>query len=343
MRCRRASVYAAAIAASAVVGAPSTQHVGGTRLGVRGTAFTLNGRPTFLLGISYYGGLGATHATWDRDLAETRRRGINWIRVWATWKSGDEDISAVDADGRPREHYLGRLRDLVRRCDRIGMVVDVTLSRGTNGILSLGSHEQAVRTIVTALKGQRNWYLDVGNERNVRDSRYVPIDEVGALSDVAKSLDPDLLVTASQGGDISQEEAGRYLTVGMVDFLAPHRPRDSDSAAQTEGRTEEYLRWATGAGRPVPVHYQEPFRRGYGAWQPAAADYVADLKGAVAGGAAGWCFHNGSNRGGADDRPRRSFDLRDGPLFGQLDSVEVAALDEIGGLIPIASPAPGRL
>jgi len=75
-------------------------------------------------------------------------------------------------------------------------------------------------------------------------------------------------------------------------------------------------------GRSVPVHYQEPFRRGYAKWQPAAEDFAADLKAARAGGAAGWCFHNGGTRGEKDGRPRRSFDLRDGSLFDQLDTEE---------------------
>ena len=32
---------------------------GDTRLGINGADFTLNGQPAFLLGISYYGALGA--------------------------------------------------------------------------------------------------------------------------------------------------------------------------------------------------------------------------------------------------------------------------------------------
>ena len=36
--------------------------------GVEGTRFTLGGHPTFLLGISYYGGLGAPERFVERDL-----------------------------------------------------------------------------------------------------------------------------------------------------------------------------------------------------------------------------------------------------------------------------------
>ena len=80
-------------------------------------------------------------------------------------------------------------------------------------------------------------------------------------------------------------------------------------------------------GRIVPLHYQEPFRRGYGGWQPMAEDFLKDAEGARAGGAAGWCFHNGGNRSRADEQPRRSFDLSERRLFDQLDEEERKALE----------------
>ena len=75
-------------------------------------------------------------------------------------------------------------------------------------------------------------------------------------------------------------------------------------------------------GRVVPLHHQEPFRRGYQGWEPTAADFLTDLRGAVAGGAAGWCLHNGTQRNAPDQQPRRSFDLRGRRLFDQLDDEE---------------------
>jgi hypothetical protein len=77
------------------------------------------------------------------------------------------------------------------------------------------------------------------------------------------------------------------------------------------------------AGRVVPVHYQEPFRRGYTSWEPTAADFLTDLRGALRGGAAGWCFHNGGQRTRRDEQPRRSFDLRTKRLMEQLDEEEL--------------------
>jgi hypothetical protein len=149
--------------------------------------------------------------------------------------------------------------------------------------------------------------------------------DLKVLRDAVKEIDPGRLVTASQGGDIADGELKEYLEVADVDFIAPHRPRDADSPGQTEAMTRHYLEASAALGRPVPVHYQEPFRRDYSPWQPVAADFLADLKAAKQGGAAGWCLHNGGPRAGHQG-PDRSFDMREKRLMDQLDAEELAVL-----------------
>src|SRR4051794_40783591 len=68
--------------------------VGRTVLGLRDPRFTINGRPMFLLGISYYGALGAPDDFLRRDLDEMQRDGFVWLRVFATWGAFDQDLSA---------------------------------------------------------------------------------------------------------------------------------------------------------------------------------------------------------------------------------------------------------
>jgi hypothetical protein len=295
-----------------------------TVVGIDGTRFTINDRPAFLLGISYYAGLGASEESIARDLDDMQRHGLNWLRVWATWTAFDHDVSAVDAQGGPREPYLGRLEWLVAECDRRGLVVDVTLTRNKSGLLpDYPSHLRAVETLVDELKPHRNWYLDLANERDVRDDRYVSVEELKRLRDRVRQLDSQRLVTASFGGhDLTAEDVRESLLTIGVDFLCPHRPRGPESPAQTEAKTRECLDLMAEIGRVVPMHYQEPFRRGYQGWEPTAGDFLADLQGAVAGGAAGWCFHNGTQRNAPDEQPRRSFDLRSERLFDQLDDEE---------------------
>jgi hypothetical protein len=88
-----------------------------TRLGTDGTHFTVNGTQVFLFGVSYYGALGASGETVRRDLADFKRRGFNWVRVWATWAAYGEDVSAVDGEGQPRKRFSKRLERLVAICD----------------------------------------------------------------------------------------------------------------------------------------------------------------------------------------------------------------------------------
>lgn len=319
----------------------------GAVLSVEGDRFTLNGVPTFLLGVSYYGGLGAPEDFLRRDLDDLQRLGFNWLRVWATWDSFGENVSAVDANGKGREPYLAKLRSLVEECNVRGMVVDVTLARsrrsdktaGSVHLPDLESHQQGVISIIEALKRHRNWYLDLANERDVGDDRFVGIDELRQLRNVAKRIDPNLLITASFGGhDLSRDDVRDSLQSAGHDFLSVHRPRHAESPRQTEARTRELLDLLREMKLTAPVHHQEPFRRGYAEWEPTADDFLIDLRGALKGGAAGWCFHNGSQKTAADGQPRRSFDLRERRLFDQLDVAELkvlhrakAAMVEAGG------------
>jgi hypothetical protein len=311
-----------------------------TVLGIQGARFTLNGEPAFLLGISYYGGLGAPEEFRGRDLDDLRHHGFNWLRVWATCDLSGQDISVVDRIGHAREPQLGKLKRIVAECDRRGLVVDVTLTRASKtpgwGLPNLEAHERAVQAIVVALKEFRNWYLDLANERDVRDERFVPVDELKTLREIVRRLDPARLVTASLGGhDLTEADLRDSLQTARLDFVTPHRPRGPESPAQTDGKTRECLAMMKKLGRVAPVHYQEPLRRGYVQHDPRAADILTDLRGALKGGAAGWCFHNGPQRGTKDNLPRRSFDLRHQRLFDQLDSEERIVVDRASAEVSV--------
>jgi hypothetical protein len=309
-----------------------------TSVTIEGTHFVVNGKPCFLLGISYYGGLGASEDAIRKDLDDAQRYGFNWLRLWATWAGFGMDVSAVGTDGEPREPFLDKLKWLVTECDRRGLVVDITLNRGKGSrsspaggwVPDLASHQRAVETLVTALKPHGNWYLDLANEHDVRDARFASAAELKDLHDLVRRLDPGRLVTASFGGhDLDEQELRESLFTIGLDFLAPHRPRTAESPRQTEAQTRAALNVMDRLGHLAPVHYQEPFRRGYGGWQPSAEDFLTDLRGAIAGGAAGWCFHNGAQNRAPASQPRRSFDLRDKRLFDQLDSEELKLVAEV--------------
>ncbi len=338
MRSSGSVAFVAIVTVINVVFALHARPASAVTLGIDGPRFTLDGRPEFLLGASFYGALGAPEQSIQRDLADLHERGFNWVRVWATWAANDNNVSAVAPDGSARQPFLDKLVALVAEADRLGMVVDVTLSRGNGAVTpdpllaSPEAHRRAVETLVEALRPHRNVYIDVGNERNIEDRRHVPFEEVRALRDRVKELDPERLVTASHAGDLSADDVKRYVTECQLDFLSPHRPRRDGSPGQTAAKTRELLDLARAAGREVPVHLQEPFRRDFSPWQPTAIDFLADAIGAHRGGAAGWCFHNGSPRRDYTGEDR-SFDMRRRRLLDQLDEHERHVVDRVSLLV----------
>lgn len=306
-----------------------------TKLGIDNDAFTIDDKQTFLFGISYYGAQGASQDFITKDLDDMQKLNINWIRVWATWGAFDNDVTVVNEQGDPREPYFTRLQWLIAECDRRGMIADVTISRGNSVVgpprlQSLQVHRKAVETLVTKLKPYRNWYLDLGNERNINDKRHVTMDELKILRDAAKKIDPARLITASFAGDIPTDQLRDYLLKVQVDFISPHRPRNAKSPNQTLEKSRDYLAEMKKLGKVIPLHYQEPFRRSFTkGWNPKAEDFITDARNARKGGAAGWCLHNGDQRHIEGAPIRRSFDMRQKRLFDQLDQEELKALKEL--------------
>jgi hypothetical protein len=306
----------------------------GTTLGIADGHFTIHGRPTFLLGFSYFAALGASDDFVRQDLNAFQQRRFNWLRVFATWNAFGTNLSVVNSAGERREPFIGNLKRLVWMCDSRGLIVDVTLARGKDALPDLNFHKAAVTNLVTELRSYRNWYLDLANEHDVRDARFASDAELKALRDEVRRLDPDRLVTASFGGhDLGPDEIRTAVQDIGLDLICPHRPRNRESPAQTLAKTTNYLALLKQVGKSAPLHYQEPFRRDYSEWQPNAEDFLSDLRGALKGGAAGWCFHNGAARDASENASRRCFDLCAKRLFDQLDSEERKVVDAAANVL----------
>jgi hypothetical protein len=186
----------------------------GIELGMEAGRFTIDGNPTFLFGVSYYGALGAHRDSVLKDLDDMQHLGVNWIRVWATWGAFGNDVSAVNARGQARQPYFERLRWLISECDRRGMIVDVTLSRG-EGVISVGpleaieAHRRAVTRLTSELRDLRNWYIDLANENNIRgrgkEPKTLSFEVLSDMRSAVRDIDPKRLVTVSYVRDATED------------------------------------------------------------------------------------------------------------------------------------------
>ncbi len=301
-----------------------------------GRYFTLDGVPTYLVGISYYGAQTITTPSYvTQDLDDMVARGFNWIRVWAAWNataSGSPNCSVLTPAGAVCEPYMSRLKTLITECNNRGMIVDVSMCRGAGGPTNLSEHLVYAQTLATQLASYSNIYFDIANECDIMDSRYVSPSEITQIVARCKQYKPGVLCTASQVPSSASDLYNKYIATGC-DFIAPHLCRDQGCASQTYGTVTNFISWMSQYNRRMPVHLQEPFRRGYTSYNPVSSDFLADCSGGKNAQGAGWCLHNGSNAG--NTRPYRCFDMKDaeGRLFAQLDSEEWLVVNQVYGYI----------
>lgn len=182
---------------------------GGLGLGITadGAGFTLDGTPTFLKGISYFGyGSGPDGPGLKLDLDAMQKCGINWLRLWVTWN----EWSMLTREGAIVPAQATRLTAVLAELQRRGLAADLTLNRESNsgkamkcgaqmcgGLADQASHLRGVRALANLTLPFRSVYFDLANEHDVQDSRFVNHSEIRALRDVVKFVDPMRLVTAS--------------------------------------------------------------------------------------------------------------------------------------------------
>ncbi len=300
-----------------------------------GKYFTIDGEPTFLLGVSYYGAQSITTANYrTQDLDDMQARGFNWIRAWARWYNVDDgtDYAVVEKNGTVREPYMTRLKTLITECNNRGMIVDVTMSRSR-----VDTDQQLMdvwMTLTNHLLPYRNVYFDLANESDIAN-RFLSYPYMGQIVTAIRAIDPTRLCTASRV-PTDAEDLENFYRIGKGDFTCPHLCRNQGCSAQTLATVKQYITWMNQRSFRIPVHMQEPFNRDYEhtSYNPQPTDYYRDCGGAKLAEAGGWCLHNGAWA----PYPYRSFDMRDayGRLFTQFDSVETTAaanvFTQIGGI-----------
>jgi len=303
-------------------------------LGTEGDTFTIDGRPQFLIFISYFDGLRRANAKQpnggvDGDFAYFKRVGVDGIRVLPNWQylcgagPTDDGQKLFTAEGTINEPMWPTFVEMLDRAAFHRLSVDVTFTRDTfRRHIPLAAYAAAIVEVAKRLDaagGYRHVLFDIQNEYPIHDMSHA--DVRGVLSAV-RAVDPQRIVTASAGsGDVVHDPA---MTV-----TAYHDGRDARWHEAATARAEIEAVRAAAAPAVKPIYYQEPmaFRKfrdtcGHGEW-PRSGHARRAARHARQHGAAAWTFHT-----------RQSFDLRERSLVELLnaDPEQKAELEAVAAL-----------
>ena len=287
------------------MGVASGRGVAGHTLAVAGQRIVIDGRDTFLTGISLFDALGTVPVR-DRDLDALAGWGVNTVRVWAHWHTPIyQPDGALSADGR------ARLLALARRLEERGLTFELVVLRPGQlpgqpftAFASDAARTKAMEEVTTAMRPFRNVLFDLCNEHDHPDGPMTHA-AVRLLRDRVKAIDPQRIVTISSteyhlvsaDGALDdarvrnlREEVGGDAASVRADLVSPHFPRTDAWAAATGERVGAIRRALDQLGARVPVYLDEE-RRADGAVRLPADAYARAQAGAASAGAAGWLFH----------------------------------------------------
>jgi hypothetical protein len=279
-------------------------------LGIEGGQFAVDGRPAFLIFVSYFDGVRripddlASTATLDADLDYLVSKAVAGVRVFPNWQFRSETL--MDCDGGLRPRQLAKLKKLVDRAAAKHVVVDLsfTIDVVKNGedkqCLSAADYKRALETVTTALAGKTNVLFDLQNEH---DKNRPPPDDAhksGWTADqwtdylgtvvlpAVRARDRTRLATVSWTSDVPLEKVFSNVQSHGYDVLAYHY-----RAAGWQAKTSSYVS-ALGdlferRGPARPIYLQEPNRFPN---DTAVEHYEAAIANAKRSGAAAWTFHN---------------------------------------------------
>ncbi|MEO5820813.1 MAG: hypothetical protein ABIT71_09925 [Vicinamibacteraceae bacterium] len=325
-------------------------------LGTAGGAFTVDGRPRFLLLVSYFDALRAPDATLDADFAYLRRHGLDGVRIFPNWwrcaaerqcggHPGDDTLFEAGT-GRIRPERLERLRRVLDLAGRSGLVVDLSFSRETvlagptGAALPAAAYAEGVATTLRALgRGYPHVMVDLQNELD-QNRVFAPgaLEDAQAVARLARRVASGRRLVFASSNEAEIELAAYCGTKARCpaaarpfDVLAVHDAREADWHDRTPAVVRRLRTLAARRG-DKPIYLQEPF-----AWQDERApDRLERFLDAAArarrAGAAAWTFHT-----------RSAFILRDGPpLTARLDSDQRALLERIRARVDASVAAKRR-
>lgn len=201
-------------------------------LSVDGTRLLLEGRPFHFQGLSFFNAIynPAFHespAARGRWLDIFKENGVTALRVWCQWDFTPPrtfvdvapDHTMYTEAGEIVVRSFQRLVDLLLDADRREMVIEVVAfsheKTPDEENLSVPHQERAIEALTAQLRPYRNVILQIWNEDSLNVIRHY---------EIAKSVDPDRIVTNSPGfaNNLGDETQNR-----LLDILTPHTVRGS--------------------------------------------------------------------------------------------------------------------
>ena len=227
-------------------------------IGIKGTDFTLDGKPFSFIGVSFFNALyndsfNVCEVEQVKWLRKFKSYGISVLRIWGEWNNTLGFVDAADScilynrDGSLKPLYLERLKTLLKNTAAENMVVEIALfaSESQNKKLSDAAADNAVKNLTNALKPYRNILFQVWNELDYRTLDYFKI---------IKQHDPARLVSNSPGGGST---LGNDRENAILDYLSPHTSRHGrhweKAGQEVRGLIEKFKK---------PVVDDEPARNG---------------------------------------------------------------------------------
>lgn len=315
---------------------------GSTVLGLSGGGYyTLNGVPTFLLGISYY---DAATNWYTSDLDSLAADGFNLIVVHC------DDINRVDAescynsDGTIKSAKATLLNNLIDYAETKGIVVDMVCLYadvdGTNSAAYLTTAQartDAVTNCINTFKAQPNVMFSVVNEHNYGSFADTHA-EMDALMATARAACASCLIHYSSSDNIGVEADAHIFTTRSgwtvdtanvqaelasgVNALVPHNDRQAGWHLLGGARAGALRNYLDSIGRQsMPVFFEEDAREGSGG-TGVANDYLTYAQEVKIARGAGYVFHTAAG-----------FDLSTTAMYAQLTGVEPTVVDTIAAAV----------
>jgi hypothetical protein len=274
------------VLAGLLLGLLAARQATAQKLSIQGDRFAVDGTPRFLTFMTMFGAMGAPDIV--ADLQTVRNLGFDGVRIWPNLDTGPQ---LMTSDGTLRPQELARLRLILDEARKQRLIVDVSFTYETVRGLNSTRARVGMAAAAEALRSYDNILIDIQNERNVTDQRFMSEADVALALSAIRSIDPTRIVVASNSPADSAEYAADFTARLGLNATAYHEPRNPRWYTLPEAQNN------VGAMRKngKPAYLQEPMPTRDDLFSYPAHDradyFIQALAHAKLAGAAAWCFH----------------------------------------------------